>query len=152
MIWINIFCWYFLLCMIYPAIDVMYGWVGHKWSEGMLSHVLKADMAYKMVSRLFSCPGTGLSELHHFYPINKLLLLSIVLEDDMAHKMSNRIISRCNFHPGPGLTFWSCFSHKNSHFWTPVTLDKCLERAKIALNNDIPCIWVWYVSLNHFQV
>ena len=27
-------------------------------------------------------------------------------------------------------------------FWTPGTLDGCLERAKVALNNVVPCIGV----------
>ena len=36
--------------------------------------------------------------------------------------------------------------------WTPVTLDRCLERAKMVLNNDYTCNGVWYDSLNHFQV
>ena len=47
---------------------------------------------------------------------------------------------------------WSGFSHKNSHFWTSGTLDRCLEWAKKVLSHALPCIGVCYGALDTFQV
>ena len=54
--------------------------------------------------------------------------------------------------PGAAPPFWSDFSHKKSHFWTPGTLDRCLERANMALNHALACIGVWYGAQDTFQV
>ena len=41
---------------------------------------------------------------------------------------------------------------KINHFWTPGAIDGCMEMAFMAPSHVVPYIWVWYGTLEAFQV